>query len=271
MLSRVAWPVFSTSRVLTNLALAVNQGKVKRVCVQALNYPEVFHEMSALIQRLKQSAQVLVSVSCQPLKSDDLWLLSKAGVERVGIALDAATIRIFNEVKGTKTGGSYRWEDQFRLLGAAIGIFGEGNVSTHLILGLGETEIEAASLIQECTDMGVLPALFAFTPVEGTALAAYPPPKVEVYRRIQLARHLIVNGLARIEDMSADADGRIAEFGISKKALARTMETGEPFLTSGCSDCNRPFYNEKPSGPIYNYPRPVRQDELAKIREELKM
>ena len=28
----------------------------------------------------------------------------------------------------------------------------------------------------------------------------------------------------------------------------------EAVLTSGCPGCNRPFYNERPRGPIYNYP-----------------
>ncbi|HDI74230.1 MAG TPA: hypothetical protein ENF57_04430 [Candidatus Korarchaeota archaeon] len=28
----------------------------------------------------------------------------------------------------------------------------------------------------------------------------------------------------------------------------------EAFLTSGCPSCNRPFYNERPRGPIYNFP-----------------
>ncbi|MEM4243701.1 MAG: radical SAM protein, partial [Candidatus Bathyarchaeia archaeon] len=45
----------------------------------------------------------------------------------------------------------------------------------------------------------------------------------------------------------------------------------EPFLTSGCPACNRPFYNEKPSGPIYNYPRAVRSEEIKMIKRELSL
>ena len=271
LLSRVTWPVFSTSEVLANLKLAINRKRVKRVCIQALNYPEVFREVSCLIEKLKQNVSVQVSVSCQPSNITNLWLLSKAGVDRVGIALDAATKKLFDEVKGVKVKGPYRWEDQFKLLRVAVGVFGEGNVSTHLIIGLGETEIEAAGLMQECTDLGVLPALFAFTPIDGTVLSSRPQPKVGVYRRVQVARYLIAKNLARFEDMSHDADGRITDFGISAILLIKILETGEPFLTSGCSDCNRPFYNERPSGPIYNYPRHISREELAQIRKELKL
>ena len=53
------------------------------------------------------------------------------------------------------------------MLSEALEVFGKGNVSTHIIVGLGETEKEAAQVIQRCVDMGVLPALFAFTPIRG--------------------------------------------------------------------------------------------------------
>jgi biotin synthase-related radical SAM superfamily protein len=42
-----------------------------------------------------------------------------------------------------------------------------------------------------------------------------------------------------------------------------------PFLTSGCADCNRPFYNEKPSGPIYNYPRKLTTQEIKVVKCQL--
>jgi biotin synthase len=96
-----------------------------------------------------------------------------------------------------------------------------------------------------------------------------PPPKVEVYRRVQLARYLIANGPSRIEDMSFDDDGRIVDFGISKAVLEKIVDSGEPFFTSGCLDCNRPFYNEKLSGPIYNYPRPMTTGEIEETKRML--
>jgi lipoyl synthase len=249
----------------------VNAGRIRRVCIQALNYPRVFSHLNALVRMIKQNADVPVSVSCQPLNSQNLWILSNAGVNRIGIALDAATENIFDRVKGAGAGGPYKWRDEFLLLRVAIGVFGEGNVSTHLIVGLGESERDAVGLVQECVDLGVLPALFAFTPVDGTKLCMNVQPRIEVYRRIQLARHLIVNGLARIEGMHFDVNGRIVDFGLSKPKLVDIVETGKPFLTSGCPDCNRPFYNEKPSGPIYNYPRSLRPEEITKVKRELKL
>ena len=84
-------------------------------------------------------------------------------------------------------------------------------------------------------------------------------------------RFLIVNGLARYEDMGFGVDGKITDFGISNQKLKKIIEDGTPFLTSGCPNCNRPFYNEKPSGPIYNYPRKISQEEIEKIKKELRL
>jgi lipoyl synthase len=271
LLSRVTWPTFQTGSVLQKLESTVEQGRIRRVCIQALNYPDVFKHLTALVSSVKQHTKVPVSVSCQPSNSEDIRCLAEAGANRIGIALDAATEKLFDHVKGESTDSPYRWEKMFRQLSEAVEIFGKGKVSTHLIVGLGETENEAVSLIQRCVDMGVSPALFAFTPVRGTKMETKPQPRIEVYRRIQLARHLIVHGHARSEDMRFDRFGCLADYGVDEDTLTWIVEAGTPFRTSGCPNCNRPFYNEKPSGPIYNYPRKIRQTELSEIKQQLSL
>ena len=68
--------------------------------------------------------------------------------------------QIFDRVKGRFVNGPYVWKEQLELLNEAVQIFGMGKVSTHIIVGLGETEREMAQILQKCVDMGVLPALF---------------------------------------------------------------------------------------------------------------
>ena len=244
---------------------------MRRVCIQALNYPNVFLHLLALVKAIKQHATVPVSVSCQPLNGGNMRRLAEAGVDRISIALDAATEKLFSEIKGSAADGPYNWDDQFSQLREAVEVFGKGNVSTHLIVGLGETEKEAVGIIQRCVDMSVLPALFAFTAIRGTALESKPQPLVESYRRIQLARYLIVNEIVHYRDMRFDENERVTDFGTEKRRLKRLVEAGKPFLTSGCPDCNRPFYNEKPSGPIYNYPRSIRPEEIVAIKQQLNL
>lgn len=269
LLSRVSWPTFSTPDVMNALVKAANNVAIKRICIQALNYPNVFAHLQALVKEIKSQADMPVSVSCQPLNKENIQLLKKAGVDRLGIALDAATETVFNRVKGKDAGSSYSWKGQFCMLNEALAVFGKGNVSTHVIVGLGETERDAAEIVQRCVDLGVLPALFAFTPVRGTALEDKAPPVLESYRRIQVARYLIVKGLCRFEDMKFNGEGKLQDFGLAQEKLNAIIESGEAFQTSGCQDCNRPFYNEKPSGSIYNYPKKPSIKEIEEIKQQL--
>jgi len=269
MLSRVSWPVFETAKVFNRIKGAVQTKAVRRVCFQALNYPKVVTHLLAFVKSLRLKVNIPISVSCQPLTSQNIRRLAEAGVERMSISLDAATEEIFDKVKGHSAGGPYTWKGQLKLLREAVEILGKGMVTTHLIVGLGETEREMVETIQRCVDMSVLPALFAFTPIPGTALEDNPPPEVLRYRRIQLARHLIFHKIVRYEDMRFDREERIKDFGVGKEVLLQIVRMGKPFLTSGCPNCNRPYYNEKPSGPIYNYPRPLKKEEIAKVMLEL--
>lgn len=269
-LSRVTWPPFPVEQVFSSIEHAVEQGKIKRVCIQALNYPNVVEDLLALVKQLRLYTEVPISISCQPLTQKKLKELSEVGVERISIALDAATKKLFEQVKGKQVDGPYAWEKQHRTLLDAVKIFGDGFVTTHLIVGLGETEREMVQIIQWCVNAKVYPSLFAFTPIRGTALENFPPPSVKHYREIQVAQHLITKGEARFENMQFSPNGKLVDFGVPKNLLLNKVKSGRPFLTSGCPNCNRPYYNERPGGPMYNYPRPLTQEEISEIEKQFR-
>jgi biotin synthase-related radical SAM superfamily protein len=268
MLSRVSWPVFRTGIVIKAINESFRRNETKRVCVQALNYPKVFDHIVSVVTRIQDRCEIPISVSCQPSGVSDLRKLARAGVQRIGIPLDAAAEDIFDYVKGQRAGGPYRWKKQFRMLKEALYIFGEGNVSTHLMVGLGETEREMVRMIQECINIGVLPALFAFTPIRGTRMQDIKPPPIQKYRRIQTARFLILSKASKFESMRF-AQGHLTDFGISGNVLRRIIGDGEAFRTSGCPDCNRPYYNERPTGPLYNYPSKPEPEEILEIEKQI--
>jgi biotin synthase-related radical SAM superfamily protein len=221
LLSRVSWPVFPTSRILESFKIVDIQSKVRRICIQALNYPKVIAHLCALTRVVHECVQIPISISCQPLDRQSLMSLAEAGAERIGIPLDAATRKIFDTVKGRYVGGPYSWDRVLELLTEAVGIFGRGKVSTHLIVGLGETEKEMVEIIQHCADIEVLPGLFAFTPIRGTSLEKRDQPPIQAYRRIQIARHLILHRLKRFEEMQFGDDSQIVDFGVGREALTR--------------------------------------------------
>jgi biotin synthase-related radical SAM superfamily protein len=268
-LSRVTWPTFPTKQVVKCIERTARGDEVKRVCIQSLNYPEAFDDVLCLVKEIRYRTMVPISVSCKPLDSQKMKELADAGVNRISIALDAATEKIFASIKGRNIGGPYRWETQRKALDEAVKVFGEGSVSTHLIVGLGENEKEICQTIQWCIDSGIYPGLFAFTPIPGTALENNPPPSLSSYRRVQLAHYLLTRKKTRIENMEFYSNGCLTGFGVSKEQLLGIIDNGEPFLTSGCPGCNRPYYNERPGGPLYNYPRQMLPEEIEEAKRML--
>jgi biotin synthase-related radical SAM superfamily protein len=271
MLSRVTWPIFPTERVVSGIEHAVKKDAIKRICIQALNYPKVLKDILNSTEEILSRVSVPTSVSCQPINRKEMKNLSEAGVERMCVPLDAATEELFDRVKGRLADGPYVWEKQRTALKDAVRIFGRNSVSTHLIVGLGETEEEVVKTIQWCVDLGVYPSLFAFTPIPGTTLEKRPQPSISHYRRVQTAQYLMTNGRTRCEKMVFDEDGTLKDFGVPREQLWPVIRTGKPFLTSGCPGCNRPYYNERPSGPIYNYPRQPLPEEIVEIERQIQI
>ncbi len=261
MLSRIVWPKFDFGKVLR--AFDNNSKGFERVCVQAVNYPGVVGDLIEIVSKVGRASNLPVSVSCQPLDSGDIRRLAEAGADRISIALDAATPELFERFKG----GPYSWEGHLKALEKANSVF-SGRVSTHIIAGLGESEEEIVRTMQLLHGMGITLALFAFTPIAGTPLSNMHQPDIASYHRIQLARFLIFENLSSAGRMGFEG-GRILDFGVDRDVLNRTIESGEPFRTSGCPGCNRPFYNESPRGPIYNYPRRLKPKEVEAIRSGL--
>jgi biotin synthase len=50
--------------------------------------------------------------------------------------------------------------------------------------------------------------------------------------------------------------------------LQEVLADGKAFETSGCPDCNRPYYNESPRGVMFNYHRPLVAGEIQQAISE---
>jgi len=259
-LSRVTWPPWETEETLSEVERAYSRGRIQRCCLQVTDGPGNLDRVRAMATRLGGRVPLSVSVVAN---ADQAEGLLKAGVERIGLSLDAVNEEAFRRVKG----GDLR---------ASLAVIEEaahrfpGRVSTHLIAGLEETEEEMVRMIGLLHDWEVTPALFAFTPIPGTAMEDQASPPVASYRRVQIARHLILNGLVAVEDFTFSLEGRVESFGLGSDELERLLLDGKAFQTSGCPGCNRPYYNEPPRGPLYNYPRSLDAHEVTcALREAL--
>jgi len=259
-LSRVTWPPFDEGEVLEGLAEAASRGSIRRVCLQVTVSKGYLQRTMELARAVRRACGLPVDAAVLLKDISQVEELLAAGIEHIGFGLDAASERVFEQVKG----GS--WARALALIEETARRF-PGHVAVHLIVGLGETEREMAEAIQRLHDWGAIVGLFAFTPLRGTHMEGFPPPPLATYRRMQVARHLIVHNLARVGDFSFSPSGRLTAFNLPE--LREILADGVAFQTSGCPDCNRPFYNERPGGPLYNYPRPLRAEEVERAIEEL--
>jgi biotin synthase-related radical SAM superfamily protein len=257
-LSRVTWPEYDLDTVMQKLAGAVAQGTIRRACLQVTVTSNAFHQSLAVLHAAKAVSDVPFDIAILPQDLDQVRQLLDAGADHIGFGLDAACERVFRQVKGGN------WDRSLALIEETAHAV-PGRAAVHLIVGLGETEQEMVGRVQWAHDLGVTVGLFAFTPVRGTHLADRPPPLLAAYRRMQAARWLIVHDLAPAGGMTFDGEGRLLSLG------APLPITGEPFRTSGCPDCNRPFYNEQPGGPLYNFPRPLTADEVARAIQDMEV
>jgi len=269
LLSRVTWPIFLFKDYLTKLKSLPSSKQFKRICIQTLNYPENFRNLMEIITQIRNIIEIPISVALPPMSKDKLSELKQAGVQRVGIALDGTTPEIFNRIKGDDVDGPYKWDQHYKTLVEALEIFSEGYVSSHLIIGLGESEKDAIFRIEDLHNLKILVSLFAFTPVKGTKFEDFSQPSLPNFRKLQLGRYLIVNQEKTRKDFTFNTKGDIVRFNISKKELKDIINDTDAFLTSGCPGCNRPYYTSKPSGPIYNYPRKVKESENEEIYDLL--
>lgn len=264
-LSRVNWPIFLFKDFLTKLKYLPFSKKFSRLCIQTLNYPENFRDLIEIITQIRTHTNIPISVAIPPLSKEKLRELKLKGVQRVGIALDGATSEIFDKIKGRNVGGPYTWEEHFQKLREALEIFSPSFVSTHIIIGLGETEREVIERVEELHNLNILVSLFAFMPIKGTRFENITQPAIISFRKLQLGRFLITNTEKNSKDFTFNRKGEIVNINISKKELKMIINNTNAFLTSGCPGCNRPYYTSKPSGPIYNYPRVLTEIEKTEI------
>ncbi len=269
-LSRVNWPVYPIEEVVNKLKNLPVDKSFKRICIQTLNYPNNFVDIIDIVNKISHLYNGPISVAIPPLSKERLKELKRIGISRVGIALDGATPEIFNEVKGSEVKGPYHWDEHFKCLKDALDVFQEGHVSTHLIVGLGETQEEILRIIMKLHELKITVALFAFTPIKGTKLEKMTQPQIFDFRRIQLGRYLIVSNILSLEDFTFDDDGTLIKINISREKLRDIIDNSDAFMTSGCPGCNRPYYTSRPSGPIYNYPRILSNNENEEIFNLLK-
>jgi len=271
---RVDWPLYPLEEIVER---SKTKGQIHRVCISMITHPKALEDTLHLIQRFKKETNLYISILITPTLihgKNSLDAMKESGADRVGIAIDAATPELFDKLRGKGVGGPHRWDHYWGVVKMAAEVFGRYCVGIHLIVGLGETEKEMTGAIQRGQDLGAHTHLFSFFPEKGSPMEGHPLPPLDQYRRIQLARWIINQGLGSAGQMRFDETGKLVDFGVDVHPL---IKEGEVFMTSGCPGrdgkvaCNRPYGNERPSGPIRNFPFNPEPEDIEEIKKQLRM
>lgn len=276
---RVEWPLYGLDEIIGRIK--ERKHKVDRICLSMITNRRAIADSQLIGEKLRaELPEIPLSYLISPtiLDRGNLETLKKIGVERIGIAVDAATPGLFVEHRGRGVHGPHQWDKYWGLFTEAVEVFGKDMVGSHLIVGLGETEKEMVTVFQKTRDLGGVTHLFSFYPEGGSQLQERQPPSVGQYRRMQLCRYLIDEDISSLHRMRFDENDRLIDFGIQKDKWEEVVLRAIPFMTSGCPNnrggqvaCNRPYGDSEPGENIRSFPFKPDAGDLEKIKRELEM
>jgi len=219
---------------------------LRRVCVQTVIKRDFINELVDILLNIS-SINKHISTAITPVPRNVLIELISHGVDHLGVGLDASSKELFMKVKKP-----YTWRKYWRFIHEAVKVFGDWNVTVHLIVGLGEGINDLIDTIRRIKSLNANVALFAFTPIKGTELGSLRNyPNIMYYRLVQLITKLIYDG-HNPSDFLLVSRGKAF---VKRDFISYDSDfLRELLLTRGCPYCNRPFYNEVPGKELYNFP-----------------
>jgi len=276
---RVDWPMYKTDEIID----AMNKvPHARRVCISMVTHPRAYEDLCTVVEKIKNSCDILISALITPtlMNRERYGHLKEIGVNNIGIAVDASTPELFDKLRGSGVKGPHSWDKYWQDVETAVSVFGKNNATIHLISGIDETEKDMVEALQKSVDIGADPHMFSFFPEKGSMMENHPQPPIGQYLRMQLARYLIQNNYSNIKQMKFDGSERITNFGADDALLEKIIESGEPFITSGCPDkkgyvaCNRPYSNCTPGqamkSELRNFPFHPEKEDIKIIKRQLK-
>jgi radical SAM protein, MSMEG_0568 family len=142
--------------------------------------------MAKCVRAVKAAVDLPIEVQFEP--PDDLEILvevKEAGADSIGIHLESFDQAVRERILPGKARISVDY--YFATLQRAVEVFGEGQVSSYVIVGLGESSESIIAGCQRLIDMGVFPFVVPLRPVLGTEMQDVPAPSTEVMTQIYRA------------------------------------------------------------------------------------
>ncbi|HET6802055.1 MAG TPA: radical SAM protein [Casimicrobiaceae bacterium] len=280
---RVDWPAVPLEETIAIVARDGATSPFHRMCISMITHPRSDADTVTVLKRWTgkiDPSAIPVSILSNPttMTREDVKRLRDLGADIFTVALDAATPALFDRTRGRGVQSPHTWRKYWEILMDAREIFGPQKFGAHIIVGMGETEHDVLSLVQQLVDLGGHSHMFCFFPEKGSLMDHLPATPRDQWRRVQLARYLIDYRGVRVDQMTFDDAGRVSDFGLAPAELDDVIDTGIAFRTSGCpgkfaddiSACDRP-YGDSPPSDIASYPFQPNARDLGKLRRQLRI
>lgn len=277
---RVAWPLYPTDLVAERIAAKEAEEGVGRVCIAQVQDHRAYDDLVDMTRRVHRAAPAVpisALVSATTLDEARLRVIKAAGAGIIGVGLDAASADVFDRTRGRAARGPHDWHYHWHIIRAARRIYGPMNVNCHIIVGLGETDLELVELFYQLKSEQIAGYLFSFNPEPGTAMQQVPRAPLHRWRRIQLVKYLIEKHDLPRQALAFDEQGNIVRLNASDMTVEVAVNTGLPFMTNGCPDrsgqmaCNRPYGSYRPGEAYRDYPFLPDGDDLIVIRQQMRL
>ena len=145
---------------------------------------------------VKEATGLPVQAQFEPPDDHSVFeALRDLGVDTVGMHVESFDQRVLDQVAPAK--GRTGVEGYFRAWERAVEVFGRGQVTTYVILGMGEDPQLTVESCRRAVDMGVYPFVVPLRPSAGSLMESVLPPDPgyvrSVYRRV--APQVLMSGL----------------------------------------------------------------------------
>lgn len=159
--------------------------------------------LSDSAKAVKSAVDLPIQAQCEP-PEDDAWhrRMKDAGVDALGMHLEAVTPEVRAQIMPGKA--SVPLEKYFSSFEAAVKVFGRGQVSTYILVGLGDTAEAILSMSHRLVDLGVYPFVVPFVPISGTPLESHPAPRAEFMASVlEPLSRIVTQGGLKASDIKA--------------------------------------------------------------------
>jgi len=143
--------------------------------------------LAEIVKEVKACREIPIHVQVEPPKNNIyLNMLADAGADTIGIHIESFDPVVLKEVCPGKA--ETKLERYFETWKHSVELFGEYQVSSFIIAGLGESDDSILKGATKLVEIGVIPYLVPLRPIAGTEFEHRLPPKpsrmVSLYKRI---------------------------------------------------------------------------------------